>query len=119
MQRDVQPGIAVADRAADGGPGRGRILLVPCCDLATLRWAVPILRLFFPAAAYQQAPLLAGPLAPLNVCAAAGRPRTFRPEWMRMAVRERLGCEPVEIDSGHCPHVSQPKTIAEILDQQR
>ena len=28
-QRDAQPGMAVADRAADSGPGRGRILLVP------------------------------------------------------------------------------------------
>jgi pimeloyl-ACP methyl ester carboxylesterase len=81
-------------------------------------WAVPTLRLFFPAAAYQQAPLLAGPLAP-STYVLPQADRTFRPEWMRMAVPERLGCEPVEIDSGHCPHVSQPETIAEILDQQR
>jgi hypothetical protein len=38
------------------------------CDLATLRWAVPTLRLFFPAAAYQQAPLLAGPWRPQRMC---------------------------------------------------
>ena len=87
------------------------------CDLATLRWAVSTLRLLFPAAAYQHPPLPAGPMAP-STYVLPRADRTFRPEWMRTAARERLGCEPVEIDSGHCPHVSQPETIAEILDQQ-
>ena len=44
-----------------------------------------------------------------------GHDRTLRPEWMRAAARERLGTEPVEIPGGHCPHVSRPDAIAELL----
>jgi len=29
--------------------------------------------------------------------------------------RERLGVEPIEIASGHCPNVSQPDRLAKIL----
>jgi hypothetical protein len=43
--------------------------------------------------------------------------RTLRPEWMRHAARERLGIRPAEVSAGHCPHVSQPETIAGILSQ--
>jgi hypothetical protein len=43
------------------------------------------------------------------------RDRTLRPEWMRQAARQRLGIQPVDVDAGHCPHVGQPGTIADIL----
>jgi pimeloyl-ACP methyl ester carboxylesterase len=33
------------------------------------------------------------------------------------ATRERLGVEPVEIDAGHCPHVSRPERVADILER--
>jgi pimeloyl-ACP methyl ester carboxylesterase len=42
--------------------------------------------------------------------------RTLRPDWMRSAARGRLGVEPVVIGGGHCPHVSRPEAVAEILD---
>jgi hypothetical protein len=29
--------------------------------------------------------------------------------------RERLGVEPIELPSGHCPNVSRPDQLAEIL----
>jgi hypothetical protein len=29
--------------------------------------------------------------------------------------RDRLGVEPIEIPTGHCPNVSQPDRLAEIL----
>jgi hypothetical protein len=29
--------------------------------------------------------------------------------------RDRLGVDPIEIPSGHCPNVSQPGRLAEIL----
>jgi pimeloyl-ACP methyl ester carboxylesterase len=38
---------------------------------------------------------------------------------MRAAARERLGSDPVEIDGGHCPHVSRPEAVAAILDPGR
>lgn len=43
--------------------------------------------------------------------------RTLRPGWMRQAARQRLGTQPVEVNTGHCPHVSQPEVIADFLAQ--
>ncbi len=36
---------------------------------------------------------------------------------MRQAARQRLGVEPLEINAGHCPHVSQPAALASLLAQ--
>lgn len=41
--------------------------------------------------------------------------RTATPAWARRAARERLGVEPVEIASGHCPMLSRPRQLAETL----
>jgi alpha/beta hydrolase family protein len=41
--------------------------------------------------------------------------RTIRPAWQRRMARERLGVEPLEIQSGHCPNVSRPAELAELL----
>jgi pimeloyl-ACP methyl ester carboxylesterase len=41
--------------------------------------------------------------------------RLFDPEWMRSAARERLGMEPVELDGGHCPMLSRPGELADVL----
>jgi hypothetical protein len=49
------------------------------------------------------------------VHALAAHDRTIRPAWQRRMARERLGVEPIEIASGHCPNVSQPDRLAEIL----
>jgi pimeloyl-ACP methyl ester carboxylesterase len=35
---------------------------------------------------------------------------------MRRTARERLGVEAVEIDAGHCPHVSRPDEVAAIIE---
>jgi pimeloyl-ACP methyl ester carboxylesterase len=60
-----------------------------------------------------------GPLSPeiIRACIVPAGDRTLRPGWLRQAARERLGAEPVDVDAGHCPHVSQPETIAGILAQ--
>jgi pimeloyl-ACP methyl ester carboxylesterase len=41
--------------------------------------------------------------------------RTASPAWARRAARERLGVEPVEIPGGHCPMLSRPGQLAEVL----
>lgn len=41
--------------------------------------------------------------------------RMFPADWSRGVVRERLGIEPDEIDSGHCPYLSRPRELAEAL----
>ena len=45
--------------------------------------------------------------------------RMFPAEWMREVVRARLGIEPDEIDSGHCPALSRPRELAERLEGYR
>jgi pimeloyl-ACP methyl ester carboxylesterase len=41
--------------------------------------------------------------------------RFFPVEWLRTVVRDRLGIAPDEIDSGHCPALSRPQELAELL----
>jgi pimeloyl-ACP methyl ester carboxylesterase len=45
--------------------------------------------------------------------------RMFPADWMRGVVRERLGIDPDEIDSGHCPALSRPRELAERLEAYR
>lgn len=87
------------------------------CDQQTRRWALGTLRLFNPGpAVYQHSPApLASTIARSFIVPTGDR--TLRPEWMRQAALQRLDVQPVEVDAGHCPHVSQPETIAAILAQ--
>jgi pimeloyl-ACP methyl ester carboxylesterase len=41
--------------------------------------------------------------------------RMFAAEWLRPLVRDRLGIEPAEIDGGHCPALSRPGELAQLL----
>ena len=41
--------------------------------------------------------------------------RTISPSWSRRTAREQLGIEPVELPGGHCPFVSRPAALAEVL----
>ena len=43
--------------------------------------------------------------------------RFFPTPWLRGMVRDRLGIEPAEIDSGHCPALSRPQELARLLDR--
>ncbi len=42
--------------------------------------------------------------------------RTIRATWMERAAADRLGVVSKVIDGGHCPHVSRPLLVAEIID---
>ena len=46
----------------------------------------------------------------------AGTTGSSRRDGSRPLVRDRLGIEPDEIDSGHCPALSRPGDLAELLD---
>jgi pimeloyl-ACP methyl ester carboxylesterase len=41
--------------------------------------------------------------------------RTITPAWSRRTARERLGVEPVELPGGHCPYLSRPSQLADVL----
>jgi pimeloyl-ACP methyl ester carboxylesterase len=83
------------------------------CDEAQLAWGLATRRLFQPRAVYRERISLEPQLPSTYI--AAGQDRTIRPEWQRRMARDRLGIEPIEIATGHCPNVSQPDRLAEIL----
>ena len=43
--------------------------------------------------------------------------RFFPARWLRPVVRDRLGIEPDEIESGHCPALSRPHELAALLER--
>jgi pimeloyl-ACP methyl ester carboxylesterase len=45
--------------------------------------------------------------------------RIFPAAWLRRVVKDRLGIEPDEIDSGHTPALSRPQELAERLEAYR
>ena len=83
------------------------------CDDATRTWALSTRRLFLPLGVYGERIALA-PEVPSTYVVAA-HDRTIRPEWQRRMARERLSVEPVELPTGHCPNVSRPDRLAELL----
>jgi pimeloyl-ACP methyl ester carboxylesterase len=83
------------------------------CDPAMLEWALSTRRPFLPRAVYRQRISLAREIESTYIV--AGDDRTIRPEWQRRMARDRLGVDPVEIPTGHCPNVSRPDRLAEIL----
>jgi pimeloyl-ACP methyl ester carboxylesterase len=83
------------------------------CDEAALEWALSTRRLFLPLGVYGERLALAPEIPSTYVVAA--QDRTIRPDWQRRMARERLGVEPVEIPTGHCPNVSRPDRLAEVL----
>jgi pimeloyl-ACP methyl ester carboxylesterase len=84
------------------------------CDKATIDWALTTRRLFMPSAVYNQRIALDHDI-PSSYIVASGD-RTIRPDWQRRMARERLRIEPIEIATGHCPHVSDPEHLAQLLD---
>jgi pimeloyl-ACP methyl ester carboxylesterase len=60
-------------------------------------------------------PLASWPNIPTR--AVIGRNDRFFPvEWLRNVVRDRLGITAEEIDSGHCPALSRPRELADLLE---
>lgn len=41
--------------------------------------------------------------------------RTIQPTWSRRVARTQLHVEPIELVAGHCPNVSRPQELADIL----
>lgn len=83
------------------------------CNLATLQWALTTLRLFTPARLYRTAVPLAGETPSTYIV--CSRDRTLRPDWCREQAGSRLDARVLEIDAGHCPHVSRPEELADLL----
>lgn len=85
------------------------------CDPDVARWAMARRSPWYPQGLYaEKCPLESWPDVPSHyiVCT---EDRTILPEWSRRAARELLGVEPLELPGGHCPHVSRPQQLAEVL----
>jgi hypothetical protein len=82
-------------------------------DEATLEWALSTRRLFLPLGVYGERLGLAPEIPSTYIVAA--NDRTIRPEWQRRMAHDRLGVEPIELPTGHCPNVSHPHRLAELL----
>lgn len=85
------------------------------CSSEVAHWALSTLRLMYAHGALTEiCPLDKWPDAPSSYVLCR-QDRTLNPNWWRVASRERLGSDPVEIDSGHCPHISRPAELAGLL----
>lgn len=78
------------------------------------RAAVAALRGQTPATIEEQTPLRAWPTVPMRYVA-CGADRIISPDWQMTAPRRRLGLDPYAIDSGHCPGLSRPDELADLL----
>jgi pimeloyl-ACP methyl ester carboxylesterase len=86
------------------------------CDAAMLDWALGSVEFMNTASLVTEpSPFTEWPLV-RTASIIATRDRTLSPAWIRRASHGRLGTQAVEIDAGHCPHVSRPVEIAGILD---
>jgi hypothetical protein len=82
------------------------------CGEDAIAWALATRRDFYSSAAYDERVALNRRRPSSYILATEDR--TILPGWQRRMARERLGFEPIEIDAGHCPNVSQPDELAEI-----
>lgn len=85
------------------------------CAPDVIEWALSTRRLMIARGALAEVyPLGAWPDVPCSsiVCA---DDRTIAPAWSRRMARERLGVDALELPGGHCPHVSRPAALADLL----
>jgi pimeloyl-ACP methyl ester carboxylesterase len=78
-------------------------------------WALRRLRLMYAKRAMlERFPAAGWPDVPSSymVCA---EDRTVQAGWCRRGARERLGADAIVLPGGHCPHVSRPVELAEVL----
>jgi pimeloyl-ACP methyl ester carboxylesterase len=59
-------------------------------------------------------PLAALPEVPSTYIVCADD-RTITPAWSRRTAGKRLGVEAIELPGGHCPYLSRPRQLAEVL----
>jgi len=85
------------------------------CSPAASQWALERMSLTFA----RQAILEVTPLTEWPKVTTASvvcrEDRAIQPDWSRRTARERLHVEPIELAGGHCPYISRPADLAQIL----
>ena len=85
------------------------------CDDEARDWAFTTRREFYPEGVYNE--LIALDNSIPSVYIGAADDRTILPAWQQTMARDRLGVEPIMIESGHCPNVSRPLELSRLLTQ--
>ncbi|WP_281221119.1 alpha/beta fold hydrolase [Nocardia uniformis] len=83
------------------------------CPPSTQSWALTTLRRFIPNYAYAHPISLVEEIPSTYV--ACSLDRTLKPWWCADVAARRLGVHAAVLDTGHCPHVSDPDGVARIL----
>ncbi|HEX5010139.1 MAG TPA: alpha/beta hydrolase [Planctomycetota bacterium] len=87
------------------------------CDDETLPWALSTLEMLDTRTLVTEpCPLQAWPDVP-SVSVIATGDRTLSPDWGRRVSRLLPRCEVIEMHAGHCPHVSQSRQTADLLER--
>jgi hypothetical protein len=87
------------------------------CPPGRLQWALSTRKVFYAKRAMEEpCPLAVWPDVPAAYIVCTDD-RILSPAWQRRASREWLGVEGVEIPGGHCPYVSRPEHLANLLEQ--
>lgn len=87
------------------------------CSPEIADWAMTTMRLMIPMRVLNEPlPIKSFPAKPSSYIVCRDD-RTILPEWSRRKARECLGVEPMDLPGGHCPHVSRPAELAELLSR--
>jgi len=87
------------------------------CDPETTAWALSTRRMMQARRALiEVCPLNRWPDVPVSYILCRDD-RTLRPDYWRGKVRSQLVIDPIELAGGHCPHVSRPGELADVLSE--
>jgi pimeloyl-ACP methyl ester carboxylesterase len=97
------------------GPNTATEIFFQDAPPAVARWATKRLRPQAYRVLTETTPLTAWPAVESRsiVCR---DDRAINPEWVRLAARERLGIEAIEIGGGHSPFLTRPAELARVLN---
>jgi pimeloyl-ACP methyl ester carboxylesterase len=85
------------------------------CPTEAIQWSLSTVRLFLPTVVYNEVtPLVQWPDSPMTYLLGT-RDRIISQVWARRTVPRRLGCNPIELPTGHCPQNSNPELLAQVL----
>jgi pimeloyl-ACP methyl ester carboxylesterase len=97
------------------GPSTATGLFFHDADPATAAWAVARLRPQCYRVMSEMTPLAEWPDVACRAIVCRDD-RAINPEWGRIAARDRLGVDAVELDGGHSPFLTRPAELARLLD---
>jgi pimeloyl-ACP methyl ester carboxylesterase len=85
------------------------------CSPEVSAWALRTMSLMFARwAILEVCPLKVWPVVP-STYILCQEDRAIKPQWSRRAARERLGVASIELPGGHCPYLSRPSALADVL----